>query len=399
MNAKEILENKKVGFFFGAGISLPSKVPNLGFCNNIIDLMQCPHFHSKFFNLGTENEREVYRYVIECAIRVSEKKLNCRYANIPETYGGFYEDVIDILEQNSIFDENWKVHSIDTELHEEIEKIESKYPNYWNRKQTQDIKSKIADICKHTVFYMKKIFFSLIYTPEDFNVKGYDLIRDFHNIKKEFSIYSLNNDLLMETFLHSNDIKWTDGFNEKGIYDGKFDGDVKYFKIHGSISDSRCGYEKKRFKSHSELCNRLRDVNFPPDILMGTVVKDSYYGQRFRERLEEFKQNLESCDILFISGFGFNDITIAGILNEWLSNGDKKRLIIRMYTPEGFNREQMKSFYEESLRDSSLLKPVEEEPFKFSNGVIDINKFMQETTLDDLNVVFNNEDVKAYLGL
>ena len=170
------------------------------------------------------------------------------------------------------------------------------------------------------------------------------------------------------------------------------DGDVMLYKLHNSIADI-AGERHQR----DTLLEKYKEISFS-NIKIGTDTKSFFYSGANYEIIEKFKADLFDRDILFLSGFGFNDIKIVEFLNEWLSVKSKNRLSIRMYEKDSFEKTNMKASYVCSVKNSELIKPMGT-PFELNGKVVDTGKFMSDTTLEDLIKIFKNKQMKKYLGV
>ena len=84
------------------------------------------------------------------------------------------------------------------------------------------------------------------------------------------------------------------------------------------------------------------------------------------------------------------------MLNDRISNKDKKLLIIRMYKKSAADFSNTKAYFK--IGNCEFLKPMNE-PYKLNGQVVDIGKFMENVCLDDIERVFGQKKVKDYLGV
>ena len=388
---KEILSNKKIGFFFGAGVSFPSGIPKLGNCETILDRILCPYNNNDIpesLNI-TSDDISALLFFIKKASEIEEKCLSCRYPKLTIPNGSFYEDVIDLLLRNCVTDplvykkegvlrslcKNYKLEKVIKELKYDFSLYCNKILE--DKKRLGNAKAENVDMLFHisqnAVNYIKYVFKELITISDPKDIKGYDFLLDFiKNLKNEVSIYTLNNDLILEKLFEKENLSYSVGYDkELKKFNCDFSKKIKYFKLHGSIDllwDKSC--------THKHLI---------PFFEMGTNIKKLVYEHNLSELIGAFKSDLSQCDILFISGFGFNDVEMAKILNDFYKGENK--LIVRMYEKNGFLPTQTKSYFCDELKESPLLSEINE-AFTFKNGLVDTGKFMCNMKLSDLENIF-----------
>lgn len=410
---KELLANRKVGFFFGAGVSVPCFIPPIPSGCSILNVMLCPYFNAKSTNLGTEEEIEVYRFIIYETSKIARKCLKCCFPNFRISEGSIHEDVFDIIAGNCTYKDKDHINipcCVNYELTNILTGIKCKFPSYWCNLYENE-KTKLCfnmaepkmeeTISRHVVCYMKKVLAKLLYTQESIQIKGYDLVRDFINtLKIKPSFYTLNNDLILETLLKQENISYFDGFSkEDDCGENKWErnfspSDINIFKLHDSINEFQGAGYRFILREEDVFKNHLKEKI--PTSIIGTGMKKGYYERKNKELMELFKKDLNDCDILFISGFSFNDVEIVKMLNDRISNKDKKLLIIRMYKKSAADFSNTKAYFK--IGNCEFLKPMNE-PYKLNGQVVDIGKFMENVCLDDIERVFGQKKVKDYLGV
>ena len=399
---KKILSNKKIGFFFGAGVSFLSGIPKLRNCETILERILCPYKNKNLpEKLGIKYEDiPAIHFFIKKASEIEEKCLSCRYPKLIIPNGSFYEDVIDLLLRNCVTDpqvyekegvlrplcKNYKLEGI-------VKKIKYDFPSYYNkvledRKKLGNAKAENIDmlfpISQNVVNYIKYVFKELITISDPKDIKGYDFLLDFiKKLKNEVSVYTLNNDLVLENLFEKENLSYSVGYDkELKKFNCDFSKKIKYFKLHGSID---LFWDKSCTREH-----------LIPFFEMGTNIKKLVYEHNLSELIGAFKSDLSQCDILFISGFGFNDVEMAKILNDFYKGENK--LIVRMYEKNGFLPAQTKSYFCDELKESPLLSEINE-AFTFKNGLVDTGKFMCDMELSDLEEIFSMEEVKKRLNI
>lgn len=392
---KQILKDKKIAFFFGAGVSLVNGVPKKLCEGDFLNCLQCHEIFKKVNNgyiKGTDgqwNDDDFYafQYVIREATSIAKKCFKCKYPEL-KILGSFYEEVVDIIQECSLVDSNTgSFYNTDYRLLGRVLEFKTRSPEYWEskRKNGDDDITVAHRICNLTMMYIEKFLLEVLYTDYSTNVKGFQLLRDFLKIKPNLSIYTLNHDLLVEDVLVSEGKKEYVNNIKRGEYE-----DVLLYKLHNSIADI-AGVRYNR----GALLEKYKEISFS-NIKTGTDTKSLFYRGSNSEVIENFRKDLSSCDILFLSGFGFNDIKMVEFLNEWISVKSKNRLLIRMYEKGSFEKTNMKASYVCSVKNSEVIKPMRM-PLELNGKVVDTGKFMSDTTLEDLIKIFENEQVQNYL--
>jgi len=139
-------------------------------------------------------------------------------------------------------------------------------------------------------------------------------------------------------------------------FTGKFDKPLSFFKLHGSVVNTilntpEPNVQRVRVKaeygvhmyymevfdepSKSFRFERIWD-QVDPDFLSGTTNKTRYYNRDpyYIQILEQFKQNLQSSEILVVIGYGFQDPGVNEYIeNHFLTNG-KKMIVIDPAMPK-----------------------------------------------------------------
>jgi hypothetical protein len=200
--------------------------------------------------------------------------------------------------------------------------------------------------------------------------------------KYKVHIHSLNHDLLMERFAHTETLgnKLSDGFEEYGSpfygyhtlykkinnYDieepvahytvrlrkftNEFSRQFCLYKLHGSIDQYVFNYENKEYTtikllygiSNHELFKEIKNdkgkleyyrghTEVYPDFLSGTLTKIlNYYRQvYYKPIINHFVNNLINSQVLIVIGYGFGDSKINEIIeNNFLSDLRKKMIVV-----------------------------------------------------------------------
>jgi SIR2-like domain len=160
------------------------------------------------------------------------------------------------------------------------------------------------------------------------------------NSQKIVNVFSLNHDLVLETFFENNKLKINDGFEktENGFSKWNWDSftqqnaDIRFYKLHGSISwhEIRNKCIVNRIEKDFEV---LRKNGFwaesQPFVLTGTRNKAEKYTHSIYYDLQlSFSRALLNTNILVVAGFSFGDDIITTKIIEWFSSNDTNKLVI-----------------------------------------------------------------------
>ena len=181
----------------------------------------------------------------------------------------------------------------------------------------------------------------------------------------QLDIFTVNHDFLVENLFESNKIQFVDGFGpaegqvcffEPSRYDSGCK--IRLFKLHGSINwflfrsrkngttIDQYGRSKQSDFWHlkDSNANLLMNLGGMPIFLSGTYNKIFDYGSGIHAEMHfRFYQLLKECDIMVMSGYGWNDAGVNTRLMEWLYSSDKKRLYLLHKDPEGEIRDKSRS--------------------------------------------------------
>jgi len=158
-------------------------------------------------------------------------------------------------------------------------------------------------------------------------------------------IFTLNHDLLLERVLEEAGVDFADGFAstlpelptirfwDPRSYDDS-EARVSYFKLHGSLDwwsypmlltgiAPPCKVEGDPNHVPDSRSGKYRDWLMPPDrvLLVGTMNKllMQARGDHFLDLLCLFRNRLRRCSRLVISGYGFGDKSINGVILDWIA--------------------------------------------------------------------------------
>ena len=223
----------------------------------------------------------------------------------------------------------------------------------------ESLASRACDLIQCVVWH-------LLYAKEP---KGLELILELIENTSQLDIATLNHDRLIEQILDNANIKYNDGFGEANGQVRYFnpnlynpENKINLFKLHDSLNWYR--FRDKVEKNGKEitidrygmalnpdhwLCrdsngNLLFALDSKPIFLAGSYNKmlDYNFGI-FKAIHNKFDSFLSQHNLMVMSGYGWNDRGINGMLFEWISSSLERRLILLHKNPEVEIKEKSKS--------------------------------------------------------
>jgi len=160
-------------------------------------------------------------------------------------------------------------------------------------------------------------------------------------------IFTLNHDLLMESYLENENIDYADGFGESEgdckLFNcswDNFSGPACLFKLHGSIDWYLVPIKHRGIiflaKMHGDVDHskdskgeRIWPRETTPRFLTGSHQKEREYGRvGFAEIFERFRSRLSGVNNIICCGYGWRDKGINIRIDQWLHDSAKNRLIL-----------------------------------------------------------------------
>ncbi|MEE9443558.1 MAG: hypothetical protein V3V99_12915 [candidate division Zixibacteria bacterium] len=262
--------------------------------------------------------------------------------------------------------------------------------------QTESL-GQLNKLAKYAVYLIHCVVWRLL-TNENI-VKGFDLIKELIENNIGVDIATLNHDLLIERYLESSGIEYSDGFDKKEV-DIRFISEnpfescdkVRVFKLHGSINWFR--FEREIIENGKPVVLKrygvdtindymhCRDLNgeyydvstWMPMFLSGSVNKLFKYNFGiFKHILYHFDECLNKHNRILMSGYGWSDIGINGRLLEWLGSSMDNALVLLHENPQEISHKMVnsgKNVYDEYKNDGRLIM---------------IKKWFCDSNFDDLN--------------
>jgi len=204
------------------------------------------------------------------------------------------------------------------------------------------------ELVDESMTYINNVATRLLYMPKN-DISYLSMIKEISS-KYDTDLFSLNHDLLLETYFEKNNIAYCDGFSlPKGDFK-HFDLDlfsnknsINLLKLHGSSNWYR--FRAKNSDWRGEFIGKCihNDINHAKDendefvnylwnksiILTGTFNKlIDYNSGIFSDLFCLFSNKLDQIETLIISGYGFGDVGINTKIIEWYYKNSKTKIIL-----------------------------------------------------------------------
>lgn len=327
--------NNNIAFLFGAGVSLPSGLDNtIQLTEKILKGENIIRLSGNYFY---DDNPEKFKHIreneyinrIKKLFQILESNFRSHYSFVNR--GINYEDyyyLIDSMhsDQNMEF-ENPLVDYFADFLLKEHPSLFKPLCDYYSPIRLIDLMSEAKNCIKDLItHYLNK---------KPANLSQFSLIEELSNDEKLLKVFlfTLNHDTLVEQYLTTNKIKFSDGFIQKNpsvrVWDYEsFNQKINLFKLHGSINWS---YSLNSDPYEKKVCIYLSPTRDIPEkaILIGSFNKLPAYSKGINFDLQcLFAKYLNECNRLIISGYSFGDQGINSRIINWLYGSRERRIII-----------------------------------------------------------------------
>jgi len=324
----------KIVFLFGAGISIPAKIPSTETITKVIleskEIVR-GSAENFYFDDPENNSWSLYKDIpirVQTFLTSLKKEIEDYYDDKERTIN--YEDIfflLDFIEYNFYQREgNPAFKYLIAEFEPKIKSLLS--PLDPMLEDSFDMNRLLGE----SKMFIKQVVAKLLSKKAE-SFDGLKFLNEslLDNDISSFEIFTLNHDIVLEQNFESKNINYNDGFrkNKKmvDIWDPKFfdsKDKVKLYKIHGSINwqyyDQESWEDNRISKFPIDMLERF-DTIANPLILIGTRNKMSdYIKDLYLELYYRFYKILNSCNTLIVAGYGFNDRGINQKIFNWLNN-------------------------------------------------------------------------------
>jgi|WetSurMetagenome_2_1015567.scaffolds.fasta_scaffold07990_2 hypothetical protein len=332
-----MLNSNKIAFLFGAGVSIPSGLPKTEeLTEKILKGENIVRLSERYIYV---DEPEKYNYIWENEYINRFKKL----FHILQNYFGKHYAIID--RTINYEDYYFMIDSMHSEQNMESENpIIEYFSDYLFKTHTSlfeplcDLYSplRLIDLMGEVKNYIRDLVAYYLSKPPKY-LTQFSLLNDI-NIDRDYSqafIFTLNHDTLIEQYLKTNKIQFSDGFVNRNqnarIWDANsYKEKVNLFKLHGSI-------EWSNFESIDPYERQVCIYNAPqrsidtdsPVLIIGSFNKLRDYSRGTIFDLQcLFSKYLNESNRLIISGYSFGDQGINSRIINWLYGMRDRKIII-----------------------------------------------------------------------
>lgn len=351
-----------ISFLFGSGISIPAGLPST---RDITNEILC-------------NWNEWYKYDSQYRLKATSGQSpeyfeNSQYSDYTRKiafflnlinreilhYYGFITKIDTIQNYEEIYDVVYHIRkalsrNVDNPLtnrliHSLVHSIDPISPCNQNKYE------ELRLLCDESIQYMKNIIYYNL-TRKHSCLDYLNIIAELIKNEKIKSIFTLNHDCLLETFLRKNEIEYYDGF-EMPAKNGvrfwkpdfqKYNDKLQYLKLHGSINWFNFRIDDgiilktenvgliEEWNSEDEVSITIDQQNYRvdkfPNFLTGTNDKYLEYNYGlYLELMYQFHGLLNETNVLIVAGYGFGDNAINLRIIDWMNKNDNK---IEIITPD-----------------------------------------------------------------
>jgi hypothetical protein len=346
------MNDQNVAFLFGSGISINAGLPSSEtimselLAGKVTFPLAVTNQDEDKFIFHTGDEQYLIGKLPNNGLLVDERILmflrslrqeadNYFYGRRPANYEDVFYMVWQIVGSRSGHVDNPAANLLIRQLDKEFSSLyghakeETQTERDYFPKQNRENRLCIANIgqlAQKTYNYVQRYLYAALGIPNprlDAFAWVKDAIDDSRYSRKLF--FTLNNDLLLETFFSSENIDYTDGFSPAPATDARrsWDGDgldsakaPLLAKLHGSIN----WFFSDRGIVSTSIHDRSRDLALKgPIVLIGRDNKQKEYCKPlFQELHSQFYCRLKELNRLIVCGYGFRDDAVNMRLATWL---------------------------------------------------------------------------------
>ncbi|MCK5052334.1 MAG: SIR2 family protein [Candidatus Cloacimonetes bacterium] len=342
----------KLSFILGSGISIKAGLKNVSEISKIIFSGEgiARHTDSEYYFMpplyGLKEDENVKRIIN--FLEILKKENYDYFKSIDYEYETNYEDLYFIVSQlddeifgnqKNIFVQNY-LKDINTHGELILESSNTLFPDF-----------KFQDLVSETKTYIENLVAKILYRSSE-DTSYLTFFKEIHDDTEfeEINFFTLNHDVLLETYFKKNGLEFYDGFSKRNgdfeIYDSNLLNNqkrVNLIKLHGSIDwkryreegkdwsgdyiakyDIKVGYDPKDNKGSIQ-----HPIDNRSEILIGTENKLKAYNYGIAsDMMCFFKQKLNEDNFLIISGYGFKDKGINLRILDWYYECEYNTIIL-----------------------------------------------------------------------
>lgn len=297
--------------------------------------------------------------------------------------------------------ENFLPYPITGNWADKLSMLESEYNNACKEKNPDENESlfgSLERIIKQTLFpkWLKHDSDNLSYLDP--------LKKMFEDSPDEdyvMDVFSLNNDLVIESYFQKNSMTPFTGFSNnewRGVDDLETEkpfGRIKLYKLHGSLDWVRLTTGEVKEKDKCEdYESEMIDIRHDPYIIFGHGTK-TFSVDPFFSLIHSFRKELELKEYYFVIGYSFFDPYINNLLIEAINKGNKKIIIVNPTFGPDIEYDKDVKPHEEALdkdkkkvngRLVEYIEAIQSNPFYSEIPEFNVNKINGENSIYYLRI-------------
>ncbi|QQS51064.1 MAG: SIR2 family protein [Bacteroidota bacterium] len=374
------MADKKISILFGSGVSLYSDLPNVGkITDTILNADNVARNGDMNYYLYKNPETCNYSASIQLLLDYLKDIIEKYHTHAEIRYGFNYEELYYLLYQISESEskeyENPALYpliqKILTDFSDELGLFDNDLTRYMNEAKR----------------YIHYIIYQLLQLSNG-NVSQFDIISKLLDKTPDIDVYTLNHDILLETYFAQSNLDFNFGFEKSDKISffnksllAKTEG-LNLFKLHGSIDwfifQDKNGSSNlykvpldydAQIDRYYTLDERLHFTDGLPYFLIGTFNKMLNYLSGYYEIVfDTFKNRILNTDKIIISGYGFCDKGINTRITHFAHQPGKELVIVH---PD-------KKQLEQTARGSFHINLLNNPSVRF------VEKKFEEITLDEI---------------
>jgi len=393
----------KLIFFLGAGVSMPSDLPD---AKQLTARIFSTPFHDDGTGLFTPGEHTgpgtgsdltqrvrgllclLSKHDTEDIKRVGLYPVAGGFSSSGAIYRGAstYEDLFFLCQEISLWNIGLSDNSLTTPF---MEYIERRGAGLLRGASFEARMCDLATLGQQACFFIESV---VAETLQQSYRTGFDLIFELARTPgiEQLNIVTLNHDTLVEQFLSTKGVDVVDGF-------GELDGDVRWwndevydapnvrvrlFKLHGSVNwylfqaagglRTAISHRADVSAARNRKGEQLTPASRRPSFLSGINKSVSYQRGTYADIHFRFHELLRQCDRMVMSGYGWGDTAISLQLDTWLDRRRGNKLLLLHPRIE-------------ELAERSLIMASGHDAWVRSGKLINISSWLCDASLADLN--------------
>ncbi len=336
-------DDRKAAFFFGSGISYPSKADSVGaITEHLLNGTWRWVTEGRYVSANKSDAPDLRVQNLQGFIRCVHDYIAPRLGDRPAGECN-YEDLYAVLSELREHVKNNVPNPLFDEAAKALVAASADFVAFY---ADSKIEPPFAALCADAMKLVQwVVYFRLSDIPQRKGLEPVAAVAGAPQVR-ELDIFTLNHDLLVEQELEAADIKLAHGFGKQGPRYREFDGTwvpngkpVRVLKLHGSLNwflgDFKTYGQYVSAESdayhllaeNGDQVNLLRD--WMPLFLTGTRAKEDTYGlDLIGEIFAKFREFSSNHRTIIFSGYGWRDHGINERLLQWVYDTPTNKMVI-----------------------------------------------------------------------